>query len=75
MARAAAVILGVLFISIPLDTGPNDQSPQMLCRDADYADLHPTLCPGGFSLTPPLPTGHGGGSGGGGLLGIVGHLL
>jgi hypothetical protein len=57
------------------DSG-NNQSTTQLCRDADYADLHPTLCPGPFSLTPQ---GHGGsGSSGpvGGLLhGLTGGLL
>jgi hypothetical protein len=59
---------------------PNNQSTQQLCRDADYADLHPTICSGPFTLGTG-GGGHGGNSGGGllgtvtGLLGHLGGLL
>lgn len=53
----------------------NNQSPTVLCRDADYADLHPTLCVGPFSLHGG--GGHGGGGGGllGGILRAIGSIL
>jgi len=74
-ALAAVLALTALAVAAPaLADGGNNQSTTVLCRDADYADLHPTLCAGPFSL------GHGGapGGGGGGLFGgipVVGGLL
>lgn len=72
-AVAAAVILLAPTPAAAADPG-NNQSPSVLCKDADYADLHPTICNGGFSL------GAGGGAqqgkgGSGGLLGGLVHSL
>lgn len=76
LAAALAVTGAAIGAASAAHAGPgNDQSTTVLCRDADYADLHPTLCIGPFSL------GHGGGpagGGGGSLFGgipVVGGLL
>ena len=73
---AVALLLGMFAVSLytaaaATADGGNNQSTQQLCRDADYADLHPTLCAG--------PFGFGGGGGGapaagGGGTGVLGGL-
>jgi hypothetical protein len=75
-----AVVTAAAAVAIPAAAadGGNNQSPTVLCRDADYADLHPTLCAGPFSLGPGGGGAAVGGGGGGGLLDgipIVGGLL
>lgn len=60
--------------SAAADPGGNNQSPTVLCRDADYADLHPTLCDGAFGLRGGGGGNPGGGSDGGLLGGILGTL-
>ena len=76
MIRVAAAVCATMALApiaaAAADPGNgNNQSTTVLCRDADYADLHPTVCTGPFSLKPG---GHGGGGGGGGLGGLL-HSL
>lgn len=79
MLAAALMALAILAAAPAVADSGNNQSTNQLCRNADYADLHPTICQGPFTLS-----GGGGGSSpaaggaGSGLLGgipIVGGIL
>jgi hypothetical protein len=67
---ALALLCAALATATPAIADPNNKSVTVLCRDADYADLHPMVCKGPFSLGPQA--GHGGG---GGLLSGILHGL